>query len=251
MRSKHGHQKRRLKLQAIPKVDPLSITNFERNRIEQELFLLFCIFVAGRASLPIADKLNRMFSLNDLCMPAKLPDDCTQEMRYSAAVVRTSLTSNMRPFSILRKLYDEGLLMHFLQLHKLGQYTRIYNCIEEITNPATGITILSDVSVDALVSYSGIGPKTARFFVVHSRPNQKYAILDTHILNMISRYLSENCGRVSSPYRELVPKSTPQNETEYKFWELMYLGICSKQHKEPAEFDLATWLAKGGVAELN
>ena len=242
---------KRRTIQKVPKVDPHSITNFDRNRIEQELFLLFCIFVAGRASLPIADKLNRMFSLNNLCMPAKLPDNCTQEMRYSAAVVRTSLTNNMRPFSILRKLYDEGLLMHFLQLHKLGQYTRIYNCIQEITHPATGITILSDVSVDALVSYSGIGPKTARFFVVHSRPNQKYAILDTHILNMISRYLSKESGRISSPFRELVPKSTPQNETEYKFWELVYLGICSKQDKDPAEVDLATWLAKGGVALLN
>ena len=227
-------------------IDPNNITDFERNSSDKELFLIFCIAVAGRSSMPIAAKVNRMFDLEKDCMPDKLPDKCTETMKWSAALMRTYLKEQMTPFGCLGALADQECLGSFLELHSLGQYARIGKALRQITRTRGGLHVIDCVTVDDLVKFDGIGPKTARFFMLHTFPNQKLAVLDTHILRHIAEYVELSLRNRVDKYN--VPRSTPQREGEYKFWEIFWLGLCKARGKDPALYDLEVWKNKGGDA---
>ena len=225
-------------------IDPLNITDFRRDWASKELFLIFAIAVAGKSSDVTAKKINRMWCVDKDCMPAKLPELLTETMRWSASLVRTYLLAGVSPFNVLKGLADNKCLNSFLALHSLGQYNRIGKAYTQISRTRGGIEDINKVTVDDLVKYDGIGPKTARFFMLHSVPNCNYAVLDTHILKHIAEYVELSFGG----FRKFqVPRSTPQIESEYKFWELLFLGMCHKTGKTPAEYDLETW-KKGQAA---
>jgi thermostable 8-oxoguanine DNA glycosylase len=92
---------------------------------------------------------------------------------------------------------------------------------------------LRTCTIADLEAIKGIGPKTSRFFMLHSRPDQELIVLDIHIL----RYLKRR-------FRMKVPKSTPSGKR--------YLAIEAeairriKKHmpnwKSFAEFDLNAWI---------
>jgi thermostable 8-oxoguanine DNA glycosylase len=92
---------------------------------------------------------------------------------------------------------------------------------------------LHTCTIADLEAIKGIGPKTSRFFMLHSRPDQELIVLDIHIL----RYLKRR-------FRMKVPKSTPSGKR--------YLAIEAeairkiKKHmpnwKSFAEFDLNAWI---------
>src|SRR5690606_28462084 len=70
-----------------------------------------------------------------------------------------------------------------LEASKLGQYHRLSKCFRESVQTLDGS--LKTCSVEDLESITGVGPKTARFFVLHSRPNSRIAVIDTHILKYL------------------------------------------------------------------
>jgi thermostable 8-oxoguanine DNA glycosylase len=84
--------------------------------------------------------------------------------------------------------------------------------------------------VQELESVKGIGPKTARFFLLHSRPNQEIAVLDTHILH----WMRDNGIKA--------PKTTPSGEKYLKF-EKMFIDIAKKNDISIADLDLRIWTA--------
>ena len=88
---------------------------------------------------------------------------------------------------------------------------------------------LNCVSIAGLVQVEGIGPKSARFFVMHSRRNQRIATLDVHILKWL-RSMGINA-----------PRQTPQNEVTYKKLENRFLELADERGKTPAELDLEIW----------
>ena len=232
--------------QSLMPIDPYNITDFDRNSNDKELFLIFCIAVAGRSSVPIAAKVNRMFDITKDCMPDKLPDNSTETMKWSAALMRTYLNEGMSPFGCIGALCDEKCLGSFLELHSLGQYSRISKALRQLTRTRGGLHVIDRVTVDELIKYDGIGPKTARFFILHSFPNQKLAVLDTHILRHISEYVELSLQHRVGKFN--VPRTTPQAENEYKFWEIFWLGLCKANGKDPALYDLEVWKNKGGDA---
>lgn len=87
---------------------------------------------------------------------------------------------------------------------------------------------LKSCSVDDLENIYGIGPKTARCFLIHSRPNMRFAGLDTHILKYLRGLGYE------------VPKTTPTGK-KYKEIEQIFLNLVDKSGKSVAEFDLEIW----------
>lgn len=148
-------------------INPNQITNFTRTKYQLEEFWLFCIMVAGKNSEQTANKLNNM-------------------LRYVDS-----------PFHFLSDLYAEGNLLKFLKKNKVGQYNRIYEAIKgsfEIN--------LRTAHFSELIQIKGVGPKSAAFFLLHSR-GEEIPVLDTHIL----KYLKEKGNKV--------PKSTPQNLSTY------------------------------------
>ena len=76
----------------------------------------------------------------------------------------------------------------------------------------------------------GIGRKTSRGFILHTRPNAQCAVLDTHILKFLNEQGAPD-----------VPKSTPPSKSEYERLEKYFLSICRKKKITPAKQDLKVW----------
>jgi thermostable 8-oxoguanine DNA glycosylase len=180
-------------------VNPESVTNFYRNDIELQEYFLFCIIVAGKTAFIQAQKLEQFLK------PAWL--------------------KGMTPFEYIEWLDSENKLDIMIREAKLGQYKRI----TEIFRRAIKLD-LRKVTVEQLEKIPGIGPKTSRFFVLHSRRNQNYAVLDTHIL----RWLNEAIGVDT-------PKATPQSRSSYKKLEKIFLEQCYSRGITPEELDLSIW----------
>lgn len=182
------------------KIDPTKITNYTRTQSEMEAFALFAISVAGKNALQTSLKISSLLS---------------------------GAREDETPLEYLSRMPLAELLL----AHKVGQYGRIEKAI-------TGIMTLDlrQCSFDDLVSVHGIGPKTANFFLLHSRPNHQGAVLDTHIL----RWMREVHGVKT-------PKSTPQGK-RYKELSIVAEQLIRLSYPQLtlADADLIIWKAMSG-----
>lgn len=181
-------------------VDPKKITNFYLTNDELELHLLFWICAAGKNGVTAAQCLSRLL--------------IRLEIKYG----------NHSPFELIRR---SGLmnLPELLKINGIGCFNHKAKSFWDLAN--SGID-LKTCTVDDLEEIRGIGPKTARCFLMHSRPNQQLAGLDRHILN----YLRDEGHDV--------PKSTPTGK-KYKELEKIFLNRAKAVNKTPAEYDLILW----------
>ena len=190
------------------KIDPYNITNFNRTEEELQLFLLFCIVVAGKTAYIQAEKLEQFLdSVNE----------------------RLMMPERVKPFQTIISAEQHGILMQEIQKAKLGQYKKIYAGFKYISENKFD---LDRVTPELLELIPGVGMKSSRFFLLHSDINwQKYiAILDTHIL----KFIRENIDNRA-------PKSTPTIKVTYKYWEDVFLHWCEENNKNIADFDLEIW----------
>lgn len=178
---------------------PEKITNYNRTEAELEEFLMFAILVAGKTAKTQAKKLEQFLSN---CPYAK----------YT-------------PFQHLEYLVKTNTLTAEMMQYKLGQYKRLLIAFLGILRFKGN---LKNVTIDELESISGIGSKTARFFVLHSRPDAKVAVLDTHIL----KWMSEKGYKV--------PKVTPTKK-KYGEIEKLFLQEAINHQLTPADLDLEIW----------
>jgi thermostable 8-oxoguanine DNA glycosylase len=183
---------------------PEKITNYNRTEAELEEFLMFAILVAGKTASQQAKKLDAFLEDKKIL---GLPND-TSPFQYVAFLVAMS-----------------GMLDRAMKMHKLGQYARIGNAFKGILQFKGN---LKDVSVEELESINGIGSKTARFFVLHSRPKVRHAVLDTHILKWMGA-LGIN-----------VPKATPPKK-KYGELEEKFLALADERNMSVADLDLHIW----------
>jgi len=177
-------------------IDPTKITNFCRSIAEQEEFLLFSVSVAGKNSKVQAQKLQQFLSGSN---------------------------NDETPFQYIARL-GEGLT-DAIKACKLGQYDRISRCFAELSKKD-----ITSVSFLELLSVSGIGPKTANFFLMHSRKDYVGAALDTHILKFIREQGYD------------APKATPPVK-QYLKWQTIFLDLCARlwPNRTIAEIDLEIW----------
>lgn len=180
-------------------IDPHNITNYNRSKRELQTFWLFCVLVAGKNSVIQARKLN----------------DFLSEAPY-----------NQLPLVYIDNLLGSHNLHEKMVEHKLGQYGRLYKCFEDSMQYSD---LLDVVGVGDLESIYGVGPKTARFFLLHTRKDQQHAVLDTHILRWMGKQFDVR-----------LPKATPQGKL-YQRIERMFLNYCREQNLSPAELDLRIW----------
>ena len=179
-------------------VTPERITDFNRSDAELQSFLIFAVAVAGKNADSVAPKVNRMLA-----------------------------DWNTEPFTFLRTYRRD--IDTIMRDWKMGPYD------QRMIPAMNGIIDLDlrSCTIADLEAIKGIGPKTSRFFMLHSRPDQELIVLDIHIL----RYLKRR-------FRMKVPKSTPSGKR--------YLAIEAeairkiKKHmpnwKSFAEFDLNAWI---------
>ena len=178
-------------------IDPVHITNFNQTDEQLEEVLLFWVLVAGKTASIISKALEKI--LNSL--------------------------KGSTPFEKIRGV-GKNNLPKLLKDHGIGCYSIKARALWELVNSNLN---LRTCSVDDLEKIYGIGSKTSRCFLIHSRPNMRYAALDTHIL----KYLRDS-GRI-------VPKATPSNKKLYRKFEQIFLEDALYYGYSVAEFDLALW----------
>lgn len=192
-------------------IDPTDVTNYERTNEELQEFLLFCISVAGKTASQIKVALERFLEKGRAYL--------------SLWDVRKDTKAGWSPFFIIQRIDMGGRLDECLIQSKLGQHEKLRRAFREIY--AASID-LKTCSVQELEMIHGIGPKTSRFFVLHSRKNAKVACLDTHVLKWLAE---QGCK---------VPKGRPVGK-EYLRLEQEFLRLAKEMKREPAELDLAIW----------
>jgi thermostable 8-oxoguanine DNA glycosylase len=185
-------------------IDPKAITNFDRTQEELEMFWLFCVLVAGKNADWASNKLQDLFK---------------------------NKKDFQTPFQFLQ---DHLIDLHnILVANKVGQYKRITKAIEQSIN-----LDLKTATLDEFLSVFGVGPKTARFFILHTRRDAECAVLDTHILKWMRTIVHESIN---------VPTSTPPVK-EYDKWEKMVIKMMKVIYKgiSLAEADLLIWMKMSG-----
>lgn len=180
-------------------IDPYNITDYTRTQAELEEFILFCVVVAGKTANVQARLLDNFLNL-----------------------------VSGTPFDSIRKMKSAGTLGSNLREAKLGQYRKIETAFIELVS---GNLDLTTCTISDLEKIHGIGPKTSRFFIVHSRVNQQHAIIDTHILKFLRDTL----------HLDVVTKSTPSSPALYSRLENAFLAHCKAVGKSPADLDLEIW----------
>ena len=192
----------------MTKIDPYNITKFNRTEEELQLFLLFCIVVAGKTAYIQAEKLEQFLcSVNERLMMPKF----------------------VLPFQTLKSAEQHGILFEEIKKAKLGQYKKIFSGFKYISEREYN---LNRMTPKILEEIPGVGMKTSRFFLLHSDTfyKDKIAILDTHILKFIKENIDDQA-----------PKSTPVIPITYKYWEDKFLFWCEQNNKNVADFDLEIW----------
>ena len=197
-------------------VDPNNVTLFERSAYELEEYLLFAIVVAGKKASTQA-KLLQQFLYTHADFTLGRPDT---------------------PFDKIRMLIRSGEirgshagLLEAVKNSKLGQYTRLTRCFTELIEAVDRGLDIRTCSPEELERIHGIGFKTSRFFIVHSRPNVRAAVIDTHILKFLKDVVKADG----------VPISTPGAANVYRRLENQFLDYIGDLN--PAEVDLAIWTA--------
>jgi len=127
------------------------------------------------------------------------------------------------PFDLIRRLMRDDILMDYLKVCKTGCYTKLNKTFRGIVNLDAQTCDLTE-----LEAIHGIGPKTSRFFIMWTRPDERYAALDTHILKWL-KYLGYD-----------VPKSTPSGNKYMEVQEI-FLKEADERGRSPQELDGQIW----------
>ena len=193
-------------------IDPNNITNYHLNRSQLEEHLLFWIAVAGKPEGRTAKSLDTLLS----------------NLRTLAYKSENILPQN--PFALLRilakKYPNNTWLEDAMKEVGMGCYTKkAYSFIEVAKSKID----LLNCTAEELEALPGIGRKTSRCFIMHTRETAEYAVLDTHILRFL-RDMGYNS-----------PKSTPNSLRQYQELESKFIFLCNVVKKSVAKFDLLIW----------
>ncbi len=130
------------------------------------------------------------------------------------------------PFEHVRDWISAGWLLEKLREAKSGTYRRLERALEEVVELDA-----ETCSIEELEAVHGIGPKTARFFLLWTRPSVKYAALDVHVLKFLNRLGFTNLH------------GTPPAGKTYAKLERIFIGLAEKIGVSPRGLDILVWQA--------
>lgn len=136
------------------------------------------------------------------------------------------------PFQYVRRLKESGRLYDTLKECRCGNYTKICQCFLEVVDVDVG-----NCSVADLEAIHGIGPKTARFFLLWTRPGVRFAALDTHVLKWLRKVGYD------------APHSTPSGR-KYRELEVAFLQEADDMGLTPRELDWKIWSEYAGYESI-
>lgn len=181
-------------------------TDFNRRHDGLEEFLMACVCVAGKSAHVQADRLTA----------------------FLAAIPRVLGEANT-PFAKVRRADAGGTLRARLEAVGMGKYDLIERSFRAMAADP-GLDLFK-AGVADLMRLPGVGMKTARFFVLHTRPDTRVAVLDTHLRKHL-------VGEGFAP-----PAFPPSSPLVYRVREETVLRLVDRAGLTPAEYDLAAWSA--------
>jgi hypothetical protein len=206
-------------------INPSAITNFQLSSAKLEEHLLFWILVAGKSANTTAKNLEKLLG--------KMHDHLHGRTQA--------------PFLMIRLLHTEfetqpNWLSVWMKELGIGCYNLKSKSFLEIAHAGLN---LKTCTAEELERIKGIGMKTSRCFIMHTREDSQYAGLDTHVLSFL-----RDMGYDA-------PKATPASYAQYQEIETKFLFLCQVVKRSPAEFDLLIWRTysqhphwKGDLIEL-
>jgi len=185
-------------------IDPSNITNFDRSDEELQEFALFAPSVAGKKAKIQSRKLDELL------------DNLSEKY------------GGLSPYDNVRAAAGIGKLKDHMKEVKLGKYSILTPCF--VILATIGTRWLRKCSVEDMKRVPGIGDKTARFFIMHTRPDAEVATLDTHVLTWMEEELGID-----------TPDGTPSSTNLYKKLERKFLQAADQRDYHPARLDLEIW----------
>jgi len=187
-------------------IDPEKVTNYEQTDRQLEEFILFWVCAAGKNGRTAAR--------------------CLDKFLTDAAAMYQKNT----PFHAILTWHALFDLPDTLKYYGIGCYNSKAKTFYDLAVAKhKGELDLRTCTASDLESIHGIGCKTSRCFILHSRKDAQVAGLDTHMLKHLR----------SLGYDD-VPKSTPIGN-KYLTNEKRVLSLAKEAGMTPAEFDLWVW----------
>ena len=182
-----------------------SISREEIWKLEE--FLLHAIAVAGKNSSTTNAALQRFYK--------QAPKSCG-------------------PFNKIRYLDARKRLIDALRAARLGNYGKNERAFREAAESDIDLT---SCTIGDLENIHGVGPKSSRYFLLHSRGGE-FAALDTHVLKWLREQGYD------------APKTTPTGR-KYKELEAIFIKEARKLGKPPAQLDREIWNSHSRSADLS
>lgn len=183
-------------------IDVSNITNYNYSYSELEELILFWILAAGKNGKTASICLERLL---------------------------ISLGKEASPFQMILSFGYE-LLPERMKNCGIGCYNGKAKTIWDLVHSNLDLTICS---CDDLEKIKGIGCKTSRGFIVHSRKIADYAVIDRHLLSYLKTLGYD------------VPLSTPSNKKTYSEIEKLFLSLIPFGFTV-SSFDLLIWRVYSG-----
>ncbi len=190
--------------------NPEVCTIYDRTDVELEEFLCFCVVVAGKTARVV-----------QRCM-MKFWEDMMYDLSDQPLLRRV-----WTPFAML-KYFGQANVTERLKKAGIGCQTLKGRALATLADSDLD---LETCTAEDLEKIPGIGRKTSRFFILHSRKDAKCACLDVHILRWLQERGVTNSGQ------------TPGSAKEYRRLEQEFLSRVP-EGKTIAEHDLEIWNAK-------
>ena len=189
-------------------IDPEKVTNYKQTGKQLEEFLLFWICAAGKNGRTAARCLDKFLVVTG-------GHEIGPFMSILGWIGSARAQDLGDHFYVAKFMKDSGIGCFNLKAKAFGEL-------------AASKLNLRTCTVSDLESVYGIGPKTARCFLLHSRKNAQVAGLDTHMLKHLKKLGYD------------VPKSTPTGN-KYLTLEKSVLSLAKEAGMTPASFDLMVW----------
>lgn len=182
-------------------IDPIRITKFDRTLPELEEFLLFCVAVAGKKAVKIAQALEDLLAYG------------------------RQFYGDGSPFEVIRSMAASENLAERMCGFGIGCFNMKSKYLVATSNCGFD---LKTCTAEDLETISGIGAKTSRYFILHSRKDVEMVPLDTHMLKFL-----RDLGYAA-------PKSTPSSK-KYRYLESEIVRMAKESGLTLAELDLTVW----------
>ena len=165
-------------------IDYKNITIYDRTETELQEFLLYCIIVDNNNAALQAALLN--------------------------IFLMKGYREYMTPFEFIGSLLEQDTLHHLISDANLGNYRRLTKIFKQFIH-----VDISNLYLPELEDMVGVGPKIARQFITHTKPNQhNIVIFDRSKLEELAARREHNIP---------IPKSVPHSISRYRELELLYL----------------------------